>query len=50
MSVASTVMVLSPLVRGTSQEKVGAERVAGLPLQRTLIVAVLKADPYVEVT
>src|SRR5574341_928257 len=38
LSVASAVIVFGPLVKGTSQEKVEAERVAELPLQRTVAI------------
>jgi len=36
MSLASTVIVFAPLVKGTSQKKVEVEREAGLPLQRSV--------------
>lgn len=49
MSVASTPMVFSPPVRGTSQEKVEAEREAGLPLQSTVAIP-LRESAAVPVT
>lgn len=49
MSVASTVMVYGPVVKATSQEKLEAEREAGLPLQRTVAIP-LRASEAVPVT
>ena len=42
-------IVFGPLVRGTSQEKVEAEREAGFPLQRTVAIP-LRVSVAVPVT